>query len=86
VVVSGYTLEDAELSKPLIDAGKFDEILLVTSDFHMPRAQYLFEKVFGKEKVIKTFPSKPTTLGSFLISKVIGLREKVYLKRLKANP
>jgi len=41
-VMSRFTLEDALLSVPVIEQFNIDHIILVTSDFHMARAKYIF--------------------------------------------
>jgi uncharacterized SAM-binding protein YcdF (DUF218 family) len=51
VALSRFTLEDATLSKPILHAYAADDLLLVTSDFHMPRAKLLFSKIFPELNV-----------------------------------
>jgi len=46
VAPSKFTLEDATLSEPILKAYAAEAIYLVTSDFHMPRAELIFAKVF----------------------------------------
>ncbi|MFI4910770.1 MAG: YdcF family protein [Sedimentisphaeraceae bacterium JB056] len=43
---SKNTIEDASLSKPIIEKYAPEEILVITSDYHLGRAQYVFEKEF----------------------------------------
>jgi uncharacterized SAM-binding protein YcdF (DUF218 family) len=44
--LSRDTIEDAKLALAIIEGKPFDEFIIVTSDFHMDRAKYIFEKVF----------------------------------------
>jgi uncharacterized SAM-binding protein YcdF (DUF218 family) len=41
---SKNTIEDASLSKPIISKYAPEEIVVITSDYHLGRAQYVFEK------------------------------------------
>ena len=43
--LSTYTFEDALLAKPVIEASAIKEAILVTSEFHMPRAKMVFDYV-----------------------------------------
>jgi uncharacterized SAM-binding protein YcdF (DUF218 family) len=42
-VMSTNTLEDASFSKPTIIKYNVQELIIVTSDYHYDRAQYIFE-------------------------------------------
>ena len=44
---SGHTVEDAVLSRPIVEHYGVQNLLVVTSDFHMPRAEFIFSKVFA---------------------------------------
>lgn len=46
LALSRDTIEDAKLALAVIKDQPFDEYIIVTSDFHMDRAKYIFEKVF----------------------------------------
>jgi uncharacterized SAM-binding protein YcdF (DUF218 family) len=46
VPLSRFTIEDASLSVPIVAAGEFDKLLLVTSDFHCKRAVMIFRHYF----------------------------------------
>jgi uncharacterized SAM-binding protein YcdF (DUF218 family) len=52
---SSNTLEDASLSKPIILKFGVREILVITSDYHVDRAQYVFEKEFADTDVTIRF-------------------------------
>ncbi len=43
---SQNTLEDALLSKPIVDKYGAKSLIIVTSDFHIPRVRYIFERIF----------------------------------------
>ncbi len=43
-VESGNTIEDAALSRPILDRHKITHVIVVTSDFHSKRARCLFER------------------------------------------
>ncbi len=44
---SSNTLQDASLSKPIVLKYKAAEIVVVTSDFHLDRSRYIFEREFA---------------------------------------
>jgi uncharacterized SAM-binding protein YcdF (DUF218 family) len=44
---STNTLQDASLSKPIILKYEVSEILVITSDYHINRARYIFEREFS---------------------------------------
>jgi uncharacterized SAM-binding protein YcdF (DUF218 family) len=44
--LSSTTLEDARLSRPTVDKVGVTRVIVVTSDFHMRRARYIFERAF----------------------------------------
>lgn len=45
-VKSGNTIQDAVMSRPIIDRYKFTDLIVVTSDFHAERAGFLFKREF----------------------------------------
>jgi len=57
---STNTLEDASLSKPIVLKFNVREILIVTSDFHLDRAKYIFEKEYSGSGVKLTFVTTVT--------------------------
>ncbi|ABZ77954.1 protein of unknown function DUF218 [Shewanella halifaxensis HAW-EB4] len=46
IALSRFTFEDATLAKPIIEQHRFNEITLVTSEFHMQRAKLIFSELF----------------------------------------
>jgi len=46
IVESQNTVEDALLSKPIIEKYKVTSLIIVSSDFHMLRVRYVFEKIY----------------------------------------
>ncbi|MCL1146381.1 YdcF family protein [Shewanella marinintestina] len=51
IALSRFTFEDAILSKPIIMEHGFNELCLVTSEFHMPRAKLIFSSIFTELKL-----------------------------------
>jgi len=43
---SANTIQDAEFSKPILGRHGITDLIVVTSDFHVPRAQFLFRREF----------------------------------------
>ena len=50
-VLSTNTLEDASLTKPIIEKYNVGDILVVTSDFHYDRARYIFEREYSDTNI-----------------------------------
>lgn len=44
---SRHTVEDARLSLPIVEKYQADKLIIVTSDFHMDRAQFIFKTIFA---------------------------------------
>jgi uncharacterized SAM-binding protein YcdF (DUF218 family) len=57
---SANTIEDAQLSRPIIERHGIGELVVVTSDFHVPRARFIFEREFPELRL--TFPGAKTNL------------------------
>ncbi len=53
--LSRNTIEDASLSKPIVLAHSGTGLLVVTSDFHVPRARFLFEREFRESCITVAF-------------------------------
>jgi len=45
IALSSFTLQDATLSKPILEQHSITRCILVTSDFHMERAKLVFNQV-----------------------------------------
>ena len=45
IALSAFTIEDATLSKPILEQHSITHCTLVTSDFHMARAKLIFQQV-----------------------------------------
>jgi uncharacterized SAM-binding protein YcdF (DUF218 family) len=43
---SRHTVEDAVLARPIIQAYRVKNLLVVSSDFHLPRVQFIFDAIF----------------------------------------
>ena len=43
---SSFTAQDATLSKPIVEKSGVKDLIIITSDFHMGRVKYIFERVF----------------------------------------
>ena len=50
-VMSTNTLEDASLSKPTIIKYNIQNLIVVTSDYHYDRAQYIFEREYSNNNL-----------------------------------
>lgn len=48
---SRNTIEDAALARPILDLYPEAELIVVTSDFHAPRVQYLFKREFPERRI-----------------------------------
>ncbi|MCJ8191182.1 YdcF family protein [Sphingomicrobium aestuariivivum] len=64
------TRTNAEEAKAWIDAGGYDEIMLVTSDWHMRRAAFEFRETLGDdvtviEDAVRTEPTLLTLFGEY---------------------
>lgn len=60
LVESTNTLQDASLSKPIIMKYRVPEIVVVTSDYHVARARYVFEREFADTEVRISFLASQT--------------------------
>ncbi len=47
---SSNSLEDAVFSKPIVERHNADEIIVVSSDFHLKRVAFIFGRVFPKHQ------------------------------------
>jgi uncharacterized SAM-binding protein YcdF (DUF218 family) len=82
-VESRFTFEDATLSIPVLKSylskHTIDQVTVVTSDFHIERAQFIFKKVFEFYQLINglTFLSAKTSLPEQTVLKLIEHEKKV---------
>lgn len=79
---SSNTIEDATLCRPIIERHGFSHMILVTSDFHAARAQYLFERECPGVSI--ELSVSRTLLPESDLQKRI-LHEQTALARLKQN-
>ena len=56
---SGNTLENAFSAKSAVGEGKYSSVILVTSDYHIPRAHLAFRKVLPKEVSLSAIRVRP---------------------------
>ena len=80
IVESGNTVEDAYLSKPILDKYKPDIVFISTSNFHLPRAKFIFEKLLSGYD-LEFLGSKENT--SPLVLKKLKAHEKMALTAMK---
>ena len=59
-VESSNTLEDASLLKPIIIRYAIAFVVVITSDFHVERARYIFEREFSNNEVRPFFVATET--------------------------
>ena len=50
-VLSANTVEDAVLSLKQLNDLEIEEVLIVSSDYHIPRAKFIFDKLFDNYQV-----------------------------------
>lgn len=51
LVESRNTLEDASLLKPIVIQSQIEFVVIITSDYQMKRARYIFEREFSNDNV-----------------------------------
>jgi uncharacterized SAM-binding protein YcdF (DUF218 family) len=56
---SGNTLENAFSAKSAVGEGKYSSVILVTSDYHIPRAHLAFRKVLPKDVSLSAIRVRP---------------------------
>jgi len=79
---SANTIQDAALAKPIVERHGINELIVVTSDFHVPRAQFLFQRDFSNIRL--SFSAAKTKLPEDDLSRLKDHEEKA-LARLKQN-
>lgn len=80
---SANTIEDAKLTKPIVERHGISELIVVTSDFHVARAEFLFRREF--HDVALLFSPAKTHLPEADLRHLKHHEEKA-LARLKAEP
>jgi uncharacterized SAM-binding protein YcdF (DUF218 family) len=81
-VESSNTVEDARLCRPLVERYGFRRLVVVTSDFHVGRAEFLFTREFPE--IALTFSGARTHLPEEELQKKI-LHERNALARLRGD-
>lgn len=79
---SSNTIEDAKLCRPIVERHGFRKLIVVTSDFHVARARFLFEQEFTG--VPMEFSPSHTRLPEDDLRKRI-LHEQMALSKLMQN-
>jgi len=81
------TVEDALLSKPIVDKYKGRKLIIVSSDFHMDRVKYIFKKVFKgyhlsfEEAITNPSPEQLEVLMKHEIDEICKLKNEGIQKR-----
>jgi uncharacterized SAM-binding protein YcdF (DUF218 family) len=82
---SANTLQDASLSKPIILKYQVSEIILITSDYHVDRARYIFEREFADTQVHIEFSVSKTEEVCELDLKALRKHEQEALAKLRKS-
>jgi len=77
---SSNTIEDASLSRQILDFYPEAELIVVTSDFHAARARFLFEREFPERRI--TISESVTKLAPDEIARLQAHEQKA-LEKLK---
>ncbi|MBM3861321.1 MAG: YdcF family protein [Verrucomicrobia bacterium] len=64
---SANTIQDAQLAKPIVERHGITDLIVVTSDFHIPRAEFLFRREFPN--LTLTFTGAKTNLPEAELAK-----------------
>jgi uncharacterized SAM-binding protein YcdF (DUF218 family) len=84
-IESSHTVDDLEKAKPVLQKYNFLKIILVTSQFHLPRVQYLAEIILADSKAKLAYaPSSDAGLNEELLLK-LETHEEHALAYLKQN-
>ncbi|MDD4872744.1 MAG: YdcF family protein [Kiritimatiellae bacterium] len=78
---STNTIQDAALVKPIVERHGITSLIVVTSDFHVPRAQFLFQREFPDIRL--SFSAAKTNLPEADLMRR-RQHEETALTRLKA--
>jgi len=79
---STNTIEDPLCAKPILERHQIEALIIVTSDFHVPRARFLFEQVFPGVEM--RFSAAKTHLDAAELEQRQA-HEKNALKRLRQH-
>ena len=79
---SANTIEDATLCRPIVERHGFRKLIVVTSDFHVARARFLFQREFPA--IALEFSASHTHLPKEELQKRI-LHEQAALAKLEKN-
>ena len=82
-VESANTVEDARLCRPIVERHGITGLIVVTSDFHLPRARFLFTREFPKAGL--TFCGAATDLPADELAR-LKRHEEGALARLRQEP
>jgi uncharacterized SAM-binding protein YcdF (DUF218 family) len=81
---SSNTLEDASLSKPIALKYGARQLLVITSEYHLDRARYIFEREFaGTEVALKFVAARTDERACLLDLEALKRHERDALDRLR---
>ena len=84
-IESANSVEDIEIARPIFQKYNFDKIILVTSEFHRQRVEYIIEKAAGlKENILSYSCAADKELDKDLLKQLCD-HEKQALLYLQAN-
>jgi uncharacterized SAM-binding protein YcdF (DUF218 family) len=83
---SANSIEDALLSRPIVEKYNIRRLIIVTSDYHAERAEFIFTKVYEDLDVNISFSAADTNIeNSELDIRRLIQHEKTALQKLKKN-
>ena len=82
IALSAFTLEDATLAKPILQKNAITDVVLVTSDFHIKRAELVFSHILPE---INFEYATATTLVTDVEFERLVEHEKKAIKRELVN-
>jgi uncharacterized SAM-binding protein YcdF (DUF218 family) len=85
VIDSTNTVEDIEMAGPIISKYNFCECIIVTSEFHLNRVQYIVEKVLDVNKKKIKYSYVPDTELEVSVLKELYEHEKQALGNFQSN-